>query len=637
MDGSNFEAFYSLTESCQYVPRAVFIDLEPTVIDEIRTGTYRSLFHPDKLLNGKEDAANNYSRGYFTVGKEMLEPVCDAIRKSANECNSLNGFFIVHSFGGGTGSGFASLLMERLSHDYTKKSTLELPIYPSPHMSTAMVEPYNAMFCTNTGLEFSDCAFLVDNEAIYDICARNLNIQSPTYTNLNRLIAQVVSSLTCSLRFRNGGLNMDLSEFQTNLVPYPRIHFPVATFAPIIGMEKVAHEENTVFSITRQCFDLQNQMIRCDDTEQVYMACSMMYRGDVCPKDVNAAINFVKGQKDIKFVDWCPTGFKIGINNQPSQVVPGADLAALSRSVCMMSNTSGIAKAWSSLAAKFDMMYSRHAFVHHFVSEGLEENEMVEARENMAQLIMDYNEIITEEKGTNGMEAAEAAEYDGPTDYRKDAQRESRERKLSSKKMSVVPEDRRSEEHRPEERERERNHDTYADQPSDSRLGAGPRSGGSAANRSESRSKDPLLEDSRSGEKLYSDSRRSSHNSVGPKDPVDSRSRGGSRRAGDSRGSRHSQGRKGEALVTDDDIDFNNTQDTQDDNPSGTRRSRLDRDGESRRSGGNRTHESIPIGSPMETQQTEGSRHSRRSGSKSARTPRDGIGLQPDPGNLAAG
>ena len=81
-------------------------------------------------------------------------------------------------------------------------------------------------------------AFIVDNEAIYDICRKSLEVQRPTYTNLNRMIAQIISSITASLRF-DGALNVDLQEFQTNLVPYPRIHYPLATYQPIMSAEKV--------------------------------------------------------------------------------------------------------------------------------------------------------------------------------------------------------------------------------------------------------------------------------------------------------------------------------------------------------------------------------------------------------------
>ena len=131
----------------------------------------------------------------------------------ADQCTGLQGFLVFHSFGGGTGSGFTSLLMERLSVDYGKKSKLEFSIYPAPQVATAVVEPYNSILTTHTTLEHSDCAFMVDNEAIYDICRRNLDIERPTYTNLNRLIGQIVSSITASLRF-DGALNVDLTEFQ---------------------------------------------------------------------------------------------------------------------------------------------------------------------------------------------------------------------------------------------------------------------------------------------------------------------------------------------------------------------------------------------------------------------------------------
>ncbi|VDP16015.1 unnamed protein product [Soboliphyme baturini] len=416
----SFNTFFSETGTGRHVPRAIFVDLEPSVIDEVRTGSYRQLFHPEQLITGKEDAANNYARGHYTIGKEIIDVVMDRIRKLADNCTGLQGFLIFHSFGGGTGSGFTSLLMERLSVDYGKKSKLEFAIYPAPQVSTAVVEPYNSILTTHTTLEHSDCAFMVDNEAIYDICRayeilgavfteyhsiykksdghdfpyfrRNLDIDRPTYTNLNRLIGQIVSSITASLRF-DGALNVDLTEFQTNLVPYPRIHFPLVTYAPVISAEKAYHEQLSVADITNQCFEPANQMVKCDPRHGKYMAVCLLYRGDVVPKDVNAAIASIKTKRTIQFVDWCPTGFKVGINYQPPTVVPNGDLAKVPRAVCMLSNTTAIAEAWSRLDHKFDLMYSKRAFVHWYVGEGMEEGEFSEAREDLAALERDYEEV----------------------------------------------------------------------------------------------------------------------------------------------------------------------------------------------------------------------------------------------------
>ncbi|RWW20058.1 hypothetical protein GW17_00015853 [Ensete ventricosum] len=320
-----FNTFFSETSAGKHVPRAIFVDLEPTVIDEVRTGTYRQLFHPEQLISGKEDAANNFARGHYT----------------------------------------------------------------------AVVEPYNSVLSTHSLLEHTDVAVLLDNEAIYDICRRSLDIERPTYTNLNRLISQVISSLTTSLRF-DGAINVDVTEFQTNLVPYPRIHFMLSSYAPVISAEKAYHEQLSVPEITNAVFEPSSMMAKCDPRHGKYMACCLMYRGDVVPKDVNAAVATIKTKRTVQFVDWCPTGFKCGINYQPPTVVPGGDLARVQRAVCMISNNTAVAEVFSRIDHKFDLMYSKRAFVHWYVGEGMEEGEFSEAREDLAALEKDYEEVGAE-------------------------------------------------------------------------------------------------------------------------------------------------------------------------------------------------------------------------------------------------
>lgn len=86
--------------------------------------------------------------------------------------SSINFITNYRSISGGTGSGFASLLLQQLSADYPKTITLDFVIYPSPNISAVIVEPYNALFSTHASLDHVDCSFLVDNEALYNICAR---------------------------------------------------------------------------------------------------------------------------------------------------------------------------------------------------------------------------------------------------------------------------------------------------------------------------------------------------------------------------------------------------------------------------------------------------------------------------------
>ncbi|KAJ6310375.1 hypothetical protein OIU76_015163 [Salix suchowensis] len=273
-----------------------------------------------------------------------------------------------------------------------------------PQVSTSVVEPYNSVLSTHSLLEHTDVAVLLDNEAIYDICKRSLDIERPTYTNLNRLISQVISSLTASLRF-DGALNVDVTEFQTNLVPYPRIHFMLSSYAPVISAEKAYHEQLSVAEITNSAFEPSSMMAKCDPRHGKYMACCLMYRGDVVPKDVNAAVATIKTKRTIQFVDWCPTGFKCGINYQPPTVVPGGDLAKVQRAVCMISNSTSVAEVFSRIDTKFDLMYAKRAFVHWYVGEGMEEGEFSEAREDLAALEKDYEEV--------GAESAEGEDDDG--------------------------------------------------------------------------------------------------------------------------------------------------------------------------------------------------------------------------------
>ena len=75
----SFNTFFNEMGAGKQVPRAVFADLKPKVIDEVHTGTYFQFFHHEQLVTSKEDAANNDTRGHYTIGKEITDLVLEFV------------------------------------------------------------------------------------------------------------------------------------------------------------------------------------------------------------------------------------------------------------------------------------------------------------------------------------------------------------------------------------------------------------------------------------------------------------------------------------------------------------------------------------------------------------------------------
>jgi tubulin beta len=375
--------YFNEGQGGRYVPRAVLTDLEPGTMSAIRTGGIGSLFRPDNFVNGQSGAGNNWAKGHYTEGAELVEGVMEVVRKEAEGCDMLQGFQVTHSLGGGTGAGMGTLLVSKVREEYPDRIMSTYSVVPSPKVSDTVVEPYNATLSVHQLVENADQCFALDNEALYDICFRTLKLNNPSYSDLNSLIANAITGTTCSLRFP-GQLNCDLRKLAVNMVPFPRLHFFLVGFAPLTADISEDYRVLSVPELTSQAFDAKNMMCAADPRHGRYLTCAMMFRGGMSSKEVDDQMTEMVNKNSSYFVEWIPNNLKASICDIPP--------AGLQMSSTFVGNSTAIQEAWKRVAAQFTLMFRRKAFLHWYTGEGMDEMEFTEAESNLNDLVEEYQQ-----------------------------------------------------------------------------------------------------------------------------------------------------------------------------------------------------------------------------------------------------
>lgn len=226
--------------------RALLIDMECGPLQETMRGPLGSLFDETQFVMDVYGSGNNFAHGNKAYGPQYREKFEEGLRKNAEQCDSLQTFFVLHSLGGGTGSGVGTYVLEVLEDCYPDVYRFTTSIYPSED-NDVITSPYNSILATNELIEHAHCVLPVDNQSLAAFTkleyeqmqkqkAKNPSPAKATvadkgFNDMNSVVARMLCHLTSSSRF-HGDMNVDMNEICTNLVPYPKLHFLMTAMSP---------------------------------------------------------------------------------------------------------------------------------------------------------------------------------------------------------------------------------------------------------------------------------------------------------------------------------------------------------------------------------------------------------------------
>jgi tubulin beta len=232
-------------------------------------------------------------------------------------------------------------------------------------------------------LDSSDLTICIDNEALYDIVVRTLHVDAPSFGTLNQVISKVLCGASTSLRFP-GQLNGDLRKLAMNLIPFPRLHFLMPSYAPLMDFKHRSYQSYKISELTAALFDKKNSLVACDPRFGRYLTAATIFRGKVSSSEVESAVQAVQRKDSSRFVEWIPDNVSISLCPVAPVGLPQAAIA--------LGNTTAIQEVFKRNFDQFTAMFKRRAFLHWYTDEGMDAMEFTEAESNCYDLIAEYQQ-----------------------------------------------------------------------------------------------------------------------------------------------------------------------------------------------------------------------------------------------------
>ncbi|EGC49022.1 tubulin gamma chain [Histoplasma capsulatum var. duboisii H88] len=390
--GDRKDVFFYQSDDTRYIPRAILLDLEPRVLNTIQTGAYRNIYNPENFFIGRQGigAGNNWAAGY-AAGEIVQEEVFDMIDREADGSDSLEGFMLLHSIAGGTGSGLGSYILERMNDRFPKKLIQTYSVFPDTQAADVVVNPYNSLLAMRRLTQNADSVVVVDNGALSRIAADRLHVQEPSFQQTNQLVSTVMSASTTTLRYP-GYMHNDLVSILANLIPDPRTRFLITSYTPFTGdnvEQAKTVRKTTVLDVMRRLLQPKNRMVSIVPSKSsCYISIFNIIQGEAAQTDVDKSILRIRERRLATFIPWGPASIHVAVPKR-SPYLPNTHRV----SGLMLANHTSVATLFKRIVSQYDRLRKRNAFLEQYKKEapfadGL--GEFDEARTVVMDLIAEY-------------------------------------------------------------------------------------------------------------------------------------------------------------------------------------------------------------------------------------------------------
>ena len=190
---------------------------------------------------------------------------------------------MTHSIAGGTGSGMGSYLLERLNDRYPKKLTQTYSVFASD----VVVQPYNSLLTLKRLTLNADSVVVLDNTALNRVAVESLQIEQPTFSQINSIVSTVMAASTTTLRYP-GYMNNDLVGLLASLIPTPRCHFLMTGYTPftLFDRQDSGIRKSSALDVMRRLLQPQNILASTTLKKGCYISILNIIQGEVDPTQV---------------------------------------------------------------------------------------------------------------------------------------------------------------------------------------------------------------------------------------------------------------------------------------------------------------------------------------------------------------